>query len=120
MANKKKRSRRWSLNELKDLHSTIHYAEKVGDSIDLAKEALADKYQVTVNAINLRYKRYLAGKSVPDRNKATVKEPTLGKGKRRPYKKRVSKAEVFTDRSVVLPIKDLNIDLKKGTLTIIY
>lgn len=120
MANKKKRSRRWSLNELKDLHSTIHYAEKVGDSIDLAKEALADKYQVTVNAINLRHRRYLAGKSVPDRNKATVKEPTLGKGKRRPYKKRVSKAEVFTDRSVVLPIKDLNIDLKKGTLTIIY
>lgn len=120
MAKTKRVSRRWSLSELKDMHQYIQNGLNAAMSIETLKENLARTYGVTPNAINLRYKRFLKGKSVPKKNKLTVKEPTIGKRKRGPYKERQPKVQASSERRIVLPIKDVNLDLKNGTITIIY
>lgn len=112
----KRKLRKWSLPELKAIDKYIQDGLQEGKDIKELYKVTADTYGVTPNAINVRYGRYKRGQSIPKKSTNTVKEPTAGK--RGPYKPRSKKAS--EDRRIVLPIKDVNLDLKKGTITIIY
>lgn len=114
----KKKSRNWSLAEVKDIASIVESTEIK----KLGIETAAEKYGVTPNAINIRYTRYKKDQATKHlkKNKKTTKLPTAGK-KRGPYKKRKLKYKMMgEDHSFTIDIKDVHIDLKKRKLTIIY
>jgi hypothetical protein len=117
---KKKKSRLWSLKEIKAMAVMIEAAIKAGKDKKVACSEAASYYGVTPNAISIRYGRYLKGESMQRTKRNTVKKPTKGEGvPRKPYKKRALKPDV-KGRSMTLKIKDVQINLKSGEIKIIY
>jgi hypothetical protein len=116
----KKKSRNWSLKEIKEIAKIIEDTVATGKTKLDGYDAAATHFGVTRNAIGIRYGRYLKGIKLPKVKKNTTKKPTKGEGvPRKPYKKRTLKPEI-KGRSMTLKIKDVLVDLKNGEIKIIY
>ena len=120
MAKRKRKSRNWSVKEMKQIEIFIDGAVAAGKSKMQGYDDAAAHFGVTRNAISIRYGRYLGNIKMSKAKTNTVKEPTVDKVKtRKPYKKRALKPEVM-GRSMTLKIKDVQINLKSGEIKIIY
>lgn len=83
----KKKSRLWSLKEIKKIAEIVESAIASGKSKMAGMDEAAAHFGVTRNAIHIRYSRYKKGESMTRVKRNTAKEPTKGK-LRGPYKKR--------------------------------
>ena len=83
----KKNSKRWSMKDIRTITKFIKEAVDNGGSEEQGKIAAAQHFGITINAIRIRYGRYLRGLQVPKKN--TTKVPIKRKtGKRGNYKKK--------------------------------
>lgn len=113
-----KKSRFWSLKEVNELVQIVESASSRKEGL----QAAADKFGVTPNAIQIRYGRFKNGVSVEHlkKGKKSRKKPTAGET-RVSYKKRNIKHKMIgEDHSFTIDIKDVQIDLKRRKITIVY
>lgn len=113
-----KKSRNWSLAEVNELVEIVDSAKSKKEGCEKA----AEKFGVTPNAIHIRYLRFKKGESMQhmQKNKKTRKKATAGVT-RGPYKKRKIKHKMMgEDHSFTIDIKDVQIDLKRRKITIVY
>lgn len=121
----KRKSVRWSLKDIKKIEEFVKNAVALGGTekdglIDAAKH-----FGVTRNAVQCRLWKYKHGLSTGGLKQRTTKKALKRKpyGKRGPYKKRFNPKNIVPEpsgRSITIKIKDVRIDLKKGTITILY
>ena len=101
MQGTKKKSRLWSLKEIKKVAEIIESAMASGKSKMAAMDEAAAHFGVTRNAIHIRYGRYKKGESMTRVKRNTAKKPTKGV-KRGPYGKR----KKYTKKPVINAIID--------------
>jgi hypothetical protein len=146
----KKKSRLWSLKEIKKVAEIIESAIASGKSRNAAMDEAAAHFGVTRNAIHIRYGRYKKGESMTRVKRNTAKTSTKGVkrgpyGKRRKYTKKplinaiiddggISRVKrkytkrtgsnwapkVDTGRSMTFKITNVQVDLSKGEITVSY
>jgi hypothetical protein len=117
----KKISRFWSVKDLDVMRKIIENKT----SRVMGIRAAANYFNVTPNAINCRYKRYLDGLNMTRTNRDTQKIPILSNS-RKPYKKRIPSESVIPapvvkseiKNEIAFTIKDFKIDLKTKKLII--
>jgi hypothetical protein len=95
----KKKSRLWSLKEIKEIVDIVESAMVQGKTSGAAMDEAAAHFGVSRNAINLRYLRYKKGESMTRVKRNTAKKPTKGM-KRGPYKKRRKILKFKEDKSL--------------------
>lgn len=83
-----KKSKRWSIADIRTIKKFVLDAKNAGmDGHDGLKEA-AKHFGITLNAVRIRYGRFIKGKQVANLKKNTTKEPM--ERKTRKYTKRTS------------------------------
>jgi len=128
MAKRKRKSRNWSVKEMKQILIFIDGAVAAGKSKMQGYDDAAAHFGVSRNAISIRYGRYLGNIKMSKAKPNTVKEPTVGKTKtRKPYKKRnpIAKYPVTHNvypvaREITFDIRDVKVDLVNRKITFIY
>ena len=149
MQGTKKKSRLWSLKEIKKVAEIIESAMASGKSKMAAMDEAAAHFGVTRNAIHIRYGRYKKGESMTRVKRNTAKKPTKGVkrgpyGKRKKYTKRkiesiqkeaAGEVETFSQkqsmtkelRKMVIDlmntsghIKGVSVDLSSKSFTVIF
>lgn len=143
MAETKKKSRLWSLSEIKKMAEIIESGINAGKTKGEAYDEAASHFGVTRNAIHIRYHRYKDGVSMTRVKRNTSKKPTKGL-KRGKYTKKstaavqtkaVKEVKGFLEsqsrtrelRKMVLDlldssghIKAVSVDLSNKSFTVIY
>lgn len=113
---------------MKDINTIKNYikeAEAAGKSKKDGIKDAAKHFGVTYNAVNCRMWKYEHNQNMSQLSKKnTTKIPLKVNATRRgPYKKRFNPDNIVPEpsgKSITIKIKDVKIDLKKGTITILY
>lgn len=117
MTKNKRKSVRWSS---KDILKIKQFIKEAGGDEYKGMKAAAEHFNVTYNAVYGRMWKIKKGLYMSTINsKKTSKIPMEGRKKRESIKKVVEKPSKPT-RSISLDIKNIDIDLAKGKLTINY
>lgn len=103
----------------------IKNAEALGKTKKEGLENAAKHFNVTYSAVNCRLWKYEHGMNLSGlKNKKSTKVPLKRKkAKRGSYNKRFNPDNIVPEpsgKSITIKIKDVKIDLKKGTITILY
>jgi hypothetical protein len=143
MAKTGRKSKRWSIKDIKQIKKFVLTAKNEGMKEDAGIKAAAIHFGVTTNAVRIRWGRYNKGEGLSDLNKETTKIPMNRKKRKhvivdnevkvvsKPNKPRTDwdasflKAGVMpksleSNRILTFDIKDISIDLVNKKLTIIY
>lgn len=103
----------------------IKNAEALGKTKKEGLENAAKHFNVTYSAVNCRLWKYEHGMNLSGlKNRKTTKIPLKRtEGKRESYKKNFNSDNTVlesSEKSITIKIKNVKIDLKKGTITILY
>lgn len=113
---------------MKDINTIKNYikeAEAAGKSKKDGIKDAAKHFGVTYSAVNCRMWKYEHNQNMSQLSKKnTTKIPLKVNATRRgPYKKRFNSENIVAEpagKSISIKIKDVKIDLEKGTITILY
>lgn len=119
MQGTKKKSKRWSMKDIKQIKSLIDAAKAAGNDEHAGLKAAAQYFGVTLNAVTLRWGRFKKGVATKTLKRSTTKEPMVRK--KRKYTKRklqaiqtsaVQEVESFSQKqSMTRELRKMVIDL---------
>ena len=111
----KKKSKRWSMADIKTIKKFVLTAQNEGLAEHVGLQAAATHFGVTLNSINLRWRRWLKGEAVKTLKRKTTKVPMVRK-KRKYTKKQV--VDVIIDDGGISRVKR-KYTKRKGSVTLI-
>ena len=110
----KKKSKRWSMADIKTIKKFVLTAQNEGLAEHVGLQAAATHFGVTLNSVNLRWRRWLKGEAVKTLKRKTTKVPMVRK--KRKYNKRL--VDVIIDDNGIAPVKR-KYTKRKGAATLI-
>lgn len=122
-----KKSKRWSMKDIKKIKSFLDLARAEGNEEYVGIVAAAQFFGITPNAVRIRYGRYLKGQDLTGLKNNTTKVPMHRKKRKYnrstpivPQPHKDLKAAVIEGRSMTFKITNVNVDLAAGTITVNY
>jgi Zn-dependent peptidase ImmA (M78 family) len=119
----KKKSKWWSESDLKVINQFIDEANKNQEVMWNGVIKAAEHFNVSPQAVYLRYRKSKMGQNTSFLKRNTTKVPITRKAVQKPMVRKPKIEEttsVSTGNTISLDIKDVKLDLKNGKIVIVY
>jgi hypothetical protein len=119
----KKKSKWWSESDIKVINQFIDEAKKNQEVLWNGVIKAAEHFNVSPQAVYLRYMKAKKGVNMSFLKRNTTKVPVTRKAVQKPVVRKPKIEEttsVSTGNTISLDIKDVKLDLKNGKIVIVY